>query len=201
MARETIMPPRELTDAHTMIAQRYAGYLVGHPYRNPQQTTTIKIDRRRRWKEPAIATDDCLFCVRLTDDEAERRVDGYQYQIDIEATRFLNVYFREWIESRPSDLPEPSFAEGGEWDNKKSQANVRRFCELFQNGSDAPGGHTAWHTRPIPFYTLPLRIKRKLCIEWNHLYLPWMKENGLEYDFEKRVFWKETPPDPYFQDS
>lgn len=181
--REVAKPPHALADEHTLVAQRYAGYFVGHPYRNSQQTRTVEIDRRRRWKEPAIVADDCLFCARLTDEVAERRVAGYQYQIDIESTRMKRQYFTEWIDTGSSDVPEPGIYES-------SKVNLRRFCELFQDVAreDRPDG---WVTRPLPFIMLPLRLKRKLCIEWNHLYLPWMEENGLEYDFEKREFWHE----------
>jgi hypothetical protein len=184
MAQQTVHPPRKLADEHTLIAQRYAGYLVGHPYRQPQQTTTVEIDRGRRWKEPAVVTDDCLFCVRLTDEEAVRRVAGFQYQIDIEATRTKRVYFVAWIGSGSSDVPEPGTYEG-------SKINLRRFCELFQ---DAPtdGRPNGWGVRPLPLVALPLRLKRKLCIEWNHIYLPWMEEEGLEYDFEVRAFYREV---------
>lgn len=202
--REVVKPPHALANEHTLVAQRYAGYFVGHPYRNPQQTREVEIDRRRRWKEPAIVADDCLFCVRLTDAEAARRVLGYQYALDKESTweqraPFLaygamfgymhlaaldnEPEFVVWINSGLEDVPEP-----GKFD---SQRNLRRFCELFQDvtSEKRPEG---WVTRPLPFITLPLRLKRKLCIEWNHLYLLWMEDNGLEYDFEKQEFWHEV---------
>lgn len=185
MARETVNPPQELADEHTLIAQRYAGYLVGHPYRNKQQTTEVTVDRRRRWREPAVVADDCIFCARLTDEEAIRRVAGYQYQIDIESTRSKRQHFTAWVDSGAPDVPEPGRHEA-------SKANLRRFCELFADmpTEKRPEG---WRTRPLPFITLPLRLKRKLCIEWNHLYRRWMEENDLQYDFEAREFYREVP--------
>ena len=167
MAREEVQPPMELVDEHTLIAQCYAGYLVGHPYRQPQQKTTVEIDQRREWKEPAVVADDCIFCVRLTDAEAVRRVEGYQYQIDIESTRTKFHYFDDWLARNAGDVPEPepdsrpSFPWTGWWPNK---ANIRRFCELFQ-GMATPKRPNGWDTRPFPLIALPLRIKRKLCIE------------------------------------
>ena len=197
MARTEVKPPRALANEHTLIAQRYAGYLVGHPYRQPQQTTTVKIDRRRKWKEPSVVADDCIFCVRMTDEEAVRRVVGYQYQIDIESTRTKYQYYINWLGRNAGDVPEPENVIQTPWQGLKNtnKANLRRFCELFQDTvtEKRPNG---WKTRPFPFVKLPLRIKRKLCIEWNHLYLPWMEENGLQYDFENRLFWCEVPDEP-----
>lgn len=189
MAREKARPPRELADEHTLVAQRYAGYLVGHPYRNPQQTIKVEIDRRRPWKEPIIVADDCIFCVRLTDEEAVRRVAGFQHQIDIEATRMKRRYLIEWVHSGSLDVPERGAGLG--YSYEQSRANLRRFCELFQNmpTERRPNG---WNTKPLPLVDLPLRLKRKLCIEWNHLYLLWMEANDIQYDFEEGQFWHEV---------
>jgi hypothetical protein len=188
MARQEVKPPQELADEHTLAAQRYAGFFIGHPYRNPQmqRLEPSDIDRSRVWKEPNVVADKCIFCSRLTDEEAERRIAGFQYQIDIEATRAKAVHFQKWLESGSSDVPEP--------DEAGSMANRRRFCELFQ---DMPTERrpTGWKTKPLPLVKLPLRLKRKLCVEWNHIYLLWMKENDLQYDFEKHEFYREVLDD------
>lgn len=192
MVRETVQPPRELADAHTLAAQRYAGYLVGHPYRNKQQTTLVTVDRQHTWKEPAIVADDCIFCARLTDEEAVERVLGFQFAIDKETTRLKFTYLREWVASGSPDVPEPNIPNGG----TMSRRNLRKFCELFADMPTLkrPNG---WKLRPLPFCTLPLRLQRKLCVEWNHIYLAWMQENDLQYDFEKHEFWHEVPdPEP-----
>ncbi len=192
MARREVKPPRVLVNEHTLIAQRYAGYLVGHPYRQPQQTTTVNVDRRRVWKEPAVVADGCIFCARMTDAEAVRRIDGYQYQIDIESTRTKWQHFNHWVTHSGEDVPEPELGIHNPWSGiwQPKQANIRRFCELFQDAA-SPKRPNGWNTRPLPFITLPLRIKRKLCVEWNHLYLPWMAENNLQYDFENHLFWRD----------
>ena len=186
MARETVVnPPQELANEHTLLAQKYAGYLVGHPYRQTQMTTLVTVDRQKSWREPSVVADDCIFCARLTDEEAERRVLGYQYQIDVETTRLKHKHFDAWLVSGSSDIPEPGVA--------TSKANLRRFCELFQDMPTArrPKG---WNTRPLPFFKLPLRLKRKLCIEWNHLYIGWLSSNtDVQYDFERHEFYREVP--------
>jgi hypothetical protein len=184
MSREEVTPPRTLADEHTLIAQRYAGALVGHPYRNDQQSTVITVDRAHPWREPAVVSDNCLFCVRLTDEEAIRRVEGFQHQIDIEATRVKYQYLTRWLEKGSPDVPNPGH-------DHRNRANLRRFCELFQDmpTERRPNG---WRTKPFPMVALPLRLKRKMCVEWNHLYLRWMEENGLQYDWEQHVFWHEV---------
>lgn len=179
--RETVNPPQTLADEHTLLAQKYAGFFVGHPYRNAQQTPNVVIDRRRRWQEPIVVADDCVFCQRLTDEEAERRVAGYQHQLDIEGTRVQRSEYYAWVRAASPDVPEPGIFE-------ESVANLRRFCELFQ---DTPG-KDGWSRRPLPLIALPLRLKRKLCIEWNHLYRDWMAKNGLQYDFETHKFCREV---------
>ncbi len=190
MAREAVTPSQELADAHTLAAQRYAGYLVGHPYRNQRQSTIVTVDRQRVWREPAIVADDCIFCVRMTDEEAVERVLGFQFAIDKESMGLgKHKYLRAWVMSGSPDVPEPNVLLG-------SRRNLRKFCELFQDmpTEKRPNG---WKLRPLPFCTLPLRLQRKLCVEWNHIYLAWMQENDLQYDFEKHEFWHEVPdPEP-----
>lgn len=187
MVRQVVKPPHELSDEHTLLAQKYAGALVGHPYRNRQQTTFVTVDRRRRWKEPSVVADDCIFCVRLTDEEAIRRVAGYQHQIDIESTRAKMMHFATWHAGGASDgVPEP--------DEERSVANLRRFVELFQDmpTEKRPNG---WRLRPLPFITLPLRLKRRLCIEWNHCYIVWLASNpAIHYDFDTREFYQDVEP-------
>jgi hypothetical protein len=194
--REVVDPPREVADEHTLIAQRYAGYFVGHPYRAEQQGTTITIDRTREWREPSAVRCDCELCVRLTDAEAIRRVAGYQWQLDIESTRTKGRHYAVWMESGDPRIPEPA---DHIWSH--SQANLRMFVELFQSepreGREHPYGRKAqplgWRLRPLPMVDLPLRLKRKLCVEWNHALRSWMIRDMVFYDFEQREFWREVP--------
>ncbi len=184
MAKETVAPSQELADAHTLAAQRYAGYLVGHSYRNAQQSTTVTVSPLP-WREPVVVADDCIFCVRMTDEEAVERVLGFQFAVDKESIGTKYMYLNRWVRSDSPDVPEPHIPNG-------SRRNMRKFCELFADmpTEKRPNG---WKLRPLPFCTLPLRLQRKLCIEWNHIYLVWMQENDLQYDFEKHEFWREVP--------
>ena len=190
-----VSPPRTLTNQHTLIAQKYAGYLIGHPYRQEQQSTTITVEWAKEWREPPVVADDCIFCVRMTDEEAERRIAGYQFRIDVEVVRNKWVHYAKWVDSGSEDVPNP-----GMKDN--DQANYRKFCDLFQDmPTDSPATswrsalhREGWKTKPLPMVGLPLRIKRKICVEWNHCYVKWMAEEGLEYDFDTREFWRPDEP-------
>jgi len=192
--RQVVEPPQNVSDEHTLLAQKYAGYFVGHPYRAAQQGSTITVDRKHKWKEPVVVADECVFCVRLTDDEAVRRVAGYQWQLDIESTRNKGKHYAAWVESGDPKIPEP---EDHVWTH--SQANLRAFIELFQSepreGREGGWAREAqphgWRTRPLPMVNLPLRLKRKLCVEWNHLLRDWMIREDLSYDFEEQMFYRD----------
>ncbi len=189
--RQIVPLPHELADEHTLLAQKYAGALVGYPYRNTQQRKDLTRDRRRKWKEPAVQADDCIFCVRLTDEEAVRRVLGFQFQLDVEATRTKHDHLKAWIESDSPDVPDPKPFKG----TRFNQVNLRRFVELFQD-MRTEKRLNGWNTRPFPIVDLPMRLKRKLCIEWNHIYTKWMEETDTQYDFEEHIFFREgTAPE------
>jgi hypothetical protein len=188
--RYPVDPPPSLADQHTLVAQRYAGYFVGHPYRAAQQRVgpgAIQVDRSRPWREPAVVSDDCEFCRRLTDDEAERRVAGYQHAIDIEVLRPHALAYAEWLGSdAPVVVEEVNIA--GVVKRRgvgASQANRRKFIETHGDVMDV---------KPLPLIDLPLRLKRKLCIEWNHLYRDWLREHpDIQYDFATRTFYRDVP--------
>ncbi len=200
-----------------MVAQTYAGFLVGHPVRAARYTTplpgSVNIDRTRPWTEPNPVQDDCVFCVRLTDEEAERRVFGFQAAIDKEVLGRKWAYLNEWVAAAdesilpnvilkdvPTSIEYPDGSVKEIYQRNISAmasdfANRRRFIELHQyeprqtkGGSPRPNG---WHTKAASIVSLPLRIKRKMCIDWNHVYTRWMAAEGCQYDFEKREFVKD----------
>jgi hypothetical protein len=184
--------PQALADEHTLIAQRYAGYFVGHPYRAAQQRVgpdAIRVETAKAWKEPMVTADDCVFCARLTDEDAVRRVAGYQHAIDIEVLRPHALAYATWLGSgaRHDDLR----TTGGEKPRglSTSAADRRAFIETHRD---------ILQIQPYPMVDLPLRLKRKLCIEWNHVYTDWMRENdGVRYDPDTRDFYREvTAPPP-----
>ena len=188
--RVSVPIPQSLADEHTLIAQKYAGYFIGHPFRAAQQRTgpgAIVVDRARPWREPSVVADDCDFCQRLTDEEAVRRIAGYQHAIDIEVLRACAASYTEWLAAGGDDVPEVEDVQVGERVAKRgvlnNPVNRRRFIEQHPERFD---------TSALPVVELPLRLKRKLCIDWNHLYNAWLQENpGVSYDFEAREFYRE----------
>jgi len=187
--RLSVPIPQWLADEHTLIAQKYAGYFVGHPYRAAQQRTgpgAIVVDRVHPWKEPAVVADGCMFCERLTDEDAARRVAGFQHAIDIEVLRSCAAAYTEWL-AMGEDVPETEELQIGERVVRRgvlnNPANRRHFIETHPE---------RFETSALPIVRLPLRLKRKLCIDWNHLYLEFLRQNpGVSYDFEAREFFRE----------
>jgi hypothetical protein len=185
MMRAIVEFPQSLADEHTLVAQRYAGYFVGHPYRAAQQRVgpdAIRVDASKEWKEPLVTADDCEFCRRLTDEDAIRRVAGYQHAIDIEVLRPHALAYATWLGStaRHEDLR----SSGGDKPRglSTSASDRRAFIETHSE---------ILQIQPYPMIELPLRLKRKLCIEWNHLYRDWMRENpGIRYDADTRDFYR-----------
>lgn len=197
--RQSVSVPQEVVDEHALVAQRYAGYLVGHPIRAERYTTPLRgsvtVDRTRAWVEPNPMQDDCLFCQRLTDDEAVRRVAGFQAAIDKEVLGTKWRHLNAWAMERGLD--------------PNSHAVRRQFIEENQNvprdtvsgyGNNRKPRPTGWLTKAAPLVSMPLRIKRKLCIDWNHVYTAWMKAEGLEYDFEKHEFFRNLDVSQKFHD-
>jgi hypothetical protein len=189
--RVAIPLPQALADQHTLIAQRYAGYFVGHPYRAAQQRTgpgAIVVEKQKPWVEPAVVSDDCVFCQRLTDRDAERRVNGYQHAIDIEVLRSRAASFADWLASCAPDVVELEEVAIGETVVRRGVMNSARNRRAYI----AARPHE-FDTTALAMVDLPLRLKRKLCIEWNHLYRDWISEHpGAWYDFEAREFYREV---------
>lgn len=218
-----------IADQIAIVAQKYAGYFTGNDYRFDQQAAYViskdpnlkGIHIGKKWKEPVVMSDDCDFCQRLTDAEAVRRVAGFQHQIDIEIIRGKSGHYSNWLRSGSPDVvefqevtekvrlhPEATTAPFEYVEMRRtvgkqdSEANRRRFIELFQNvprttanGRERPDG---WQHKAMPMVDLPLRLKRKLCVEWNHVYRDYLiKHPKVYYDFETKDFYKEVdPPEP-----
>lgn len=198
--RAVVELPQTLADEHTLIAQRYAGYFVGHPYRAAQQRVgpdAISVDTAKAWKEPSVTADDCVFCRRLTDDDAVRRVAGYQHAIDIEVLRPHALAYATWLGSSTRLSEAPNDGDEKPRGLNASAADRRAFiqthCDILQ-------------IQPYPMVNLPLRLKRKLCIEWNHMYRDWMRGHpDIRYDPDTRDFYHEvdelppgSPPDDWW---
>lgn len=217
--RQVINVPQSVIDEHALVAQTYAGFLVGHPVRAERYTYPITqpgavtVDYNHPWVEPNPVQDDCMFCQRLNDAEAERRVFGFQAAIDKEVLARKWEHLSNWCREADEDeipnvffmAPRATQASDGrtimvpQRDVSKMSGdfeNRRCFIELRQHeprvtrfGEPRPDG---WRLKSAPIVRLPLRLKRKMCIDWNHVYARWMAEKGLSYDFEKREFFKDV---------
>lgn len=219
MTRIPVRPEQSFYDEHTLIAQKYAGALVGHNYRAEQQRPSnpdfLHVEQAA-WREPTVFADDCSFCkLGLSDEQVTARILGYQAQIDIEVVRNKDTHYRRWLND-PNNIPyitdfeevpiwgaDPEISgrrisigtkSAGKWD---SHANRRTFVVMTQDVV-RPNRPDGWRTKPFPMVDLPLRLKRKLCIEWNHLYRDYLVEHPTyQYDFELKEFWREVePPEP-----
>lgn len=216
--RQTVSVPQTVIDEHAMVAQTYAGFLVGHPVRAARYTTpltgSVDIDRTRPWTEPNPVQDGCIFCARLTDENAESRVFGFQAAIDKEVLGRKWAHLSQWVSSaseddlptvifkdKPVDLEQPDGTTKPIYQRDVSAMssdfkNRRRFIEREQyvprqthSGNPRPHG---WNTKAAAIVSLPLRLKRKMCIDFNHVYTRWMATDPtIQYDFEKREFYKD----------
>jgi hypothetical protein len=188
--RVAVPLPQSLADEHTLVAQKYAGFFIGHPYRADQQRTgpgAIQVDRSKPWREPAVVADACDFCSHLSDGDAARRIAGYQHAIDIEVLRARAASFADWLAAAGAEVPEIEETEvAGENVRRgvaNSAANRRAFLETHADEFDV---------NALSMIRLPLRLKRKLCIEWNHLYKDWLREHtDTWYDFDEHEFYRE----------
>lgn len=185
-----IYVPQRIADAHALAAQQYAGWFYGHPVQTDQYPEAIAgsvhVDESKPWREPNEVSDDCLFCERLTDEEAERRVLAFQAAIDKECVNRFYTHYHKW--RSVNNLSD-------------SAPTRRRYVEEFV---DAPPTEVSdyraldergWLMKPLPMHELPLRLKRKLCIAWNHIYLDWMAsyDPPLLYDFDSGQFYCVEP--------
>ncbi len=138
-------------------------------------------------EEPAVASDGCDFCGRLTDAEAERRVAGYRHAIDIEVLRARSNLYADWLAAADGVPNVEDVTIAGVEKRRGVSAdplNRRRFIELHADKFDTVG---------VNMIALPLRLKRKLCIEWNHLYRDWLAAcPEAHYDAGKREFYHEV---------
>lgn len=199
-------------DKLAIIAQKYAGFFVGKNYRFDQQSVYAVTDSDNKgihlgkeWKEPLVMSDDCDFCKHMTDERVVERVAGYQHQIDIEILRSKEYFYGHWLVDNGPHIIDREWVKDSEAEAGQRQVGIRhsaknrrRFIELHQEvprvtttGVERPDG---WKQKALPIVNLPLRLKRKLCIEWNHVYRDYLADNpSITYDFKSRVFLKEMP--------
>ena len=202
-------------DKITIIAQCYAGFFTGHPYRFDQQSQYQVVHspashgihvEKKAWKEPVVIADDCEFCQRLTDEQAISRVEGFQHQLDIEILRLKAPHYTAWLLECGPDVIDriahtDDIGDPVQIGLNDSALNRRSFIRTHQDvpfitaaGEPKSNG---WSHKALPLVDLPLRLKRKMCIEWNHVYTDYLAENPtIIYDFKVHAFFEEKPDLP-----
>lgn len=167
--------PQELADAWALTAQRYAGYFYGVGARGLQLSHEVFLSDKP-WQAPYVVEDDCPFCVVLTDERAVERVAGFQHAIDIEVINGSIRYskrpcYKKWLEKE------------GITDGPKAK---RRFIAEHEDRPTEKRPH-GWRRTALNLTALPLYLKRRLCVEWNHVLRDFLADHeGYSYDIEAR---------------
>lgn len=173
---------QDLADKWALAAQKYAGHFYGYKIRAQQHgkgAPDVELSEEL-WEEPLVFEDKCEFCAVMTDERVEDRILGFQAAIDKEVLGLKYGHYRPWIESDDPRVPEPR-----QYDSRR---NRRLFIELFQD-MPTPNRPEGWKNRALDLTKLPMHLKRRLCIEWNHIFREWLDTNkdAFYYDFEERV--------------
>lgn len=199
--RTSVSTPQAIADEIALAAQRYVGYFTGHPTRAAQYPNPLvggTAMEREAWREPVVLADDCVFCQGLTDADVERRVVGFQAAIDKETLGRKWAYFGAWAAENGLKLDVADSYAPANW------PLWRRFIEEAQDvprsyehedygaGVSVVERPEGWAVKAFPLVDLPHRLKRKLCIEWNHVYRDWLADVVVvQYDRETRTFFIE----------
>lgn len=164
LQRHSQLPVR-VADQLVLAAQRYVGYFYGEYVRATQMHPNTRIEdgvvtdpsvhlTGEEWVEPFEPGDECKFCQRMTDQSIEDRVEAFQWELDKE-----------------SHHHPPQFAEPG-WRQAHAQEIARNVETVRASGRSDTG---IW--APFDLTALPTRLKRSLCIEWNHIWRGWERED------------------------
>lgn len=158
--------PLRVADAYVHVAQEFVGYFYGK-HVTSEQMRNIGTDERgdydssvkltdSEWVEPFDIEDDCPMCQRMTDRSVEERVAGFQWELDKES------------QSRTAQNGGPRHADYDMTPEGRAEYHA------------AVDAHLAAHPqnwRPFPLIKLPHRLKRLLCIRWNHVVRDWLTED------------------------
>lgn len=181
--------PLWVADQYVAVAQTYAGYFWGKKVTSAQMTpitddeegyardTSVKM-LDEDWVEPFDIEDDCPFCQRMTDESVEQRVAAFQWEIDKEVSARMRV------RQGPSHSAFDETPDG----------RVAYHAEVDQHLTENPDLF-----RPLPLIRLPFRLKRLLCIQWNHVVRDWM-HNDPRYAYKDGHYyalWTERLGGPY----
>jgi hypothetical protein len=175
MSTPQVYIAQSLADAWALKAQEYAGYFYGHPVRAGQHGKSdagrVYVDESRPWQEPIVFADDCDFCRMTTDERVEERIAGFQEAIDIEVVRGKTRHLYAWMAAKGY----PNLTR-----------EVRR--QFLREMQDVPTERRpkGFRLAALDLTQLPMHLKRRLCIEWNHLLRDWLEQNkaAFYYDFD-----------------
>ena len=158
--------PISIADQYVTEAQRFVGYFYGKHVTSGQMTPIATRDdgdhdlsvtlTNEDWVDPIEFPDDCLFCERMTDEDIERRVAAFQWEIDKESSGRIAQHGGP-IHNNYEDSPEE---------------RVRYHAAIAAHAVEHP---ELW--RPFPLINLPHRLKLALCIRWNHVVRDWLRSD------------------------
>ncbi len=160
-----------LADAWTLEAQRFVGYWHGYGVRGTQLAAGVWRDPDAPvWSEPLDEADTCPFCEITNDEQVDRRIRGFQHELDNEVLR-LNLWVRKAL------YEEHIVLESADGDKLREQ-----LATAYERWP------TEFQPAPYDFTSLPFYLKWRLCVRWNHLLRDWLAAHpDYEYNFEKRL--------------
>jgi hypothetical protein len=199
-----VNPPQSVADDLALTAQKYVGYFTGHPTHARQWPVvlpgSVTIDKEP-WREPVVVFDKCLFCKDMTDEVVLRRIEGYQAAIDKEVLGRKWGHFQRWAEANGYSVSTLNYYTSVHWPLWRrfiveTQDVPREWKREWLNTDEVRSRPNGWNVKAFPLVDLPFRLKRKLCVEWNHVYTAWMTSvEVIQYDFETRIFYIEKEED------
>jgi hypothetical protein len=154
--------PIRVADDYVHVAQEFVGYFYGKHVIAGQMTSLEASERGdidpsvkltdEDWVTPFELEDDCALCVRMTDEDVERRVAAFQWEIDKES------------QGRTSAQGGPKHTDFDETPEGRAEYHRRVKQHVAATG--------VW--APFPLIDLPHELKRTLCIKWNHVVRDWL---------------------------
>ncbi len=149
----------QLNNEIVAVAQKYVGYFHGREVIADPSVWSFRMRVGGKWREPTVVRDDCVFCRNMTDDDVRKRIIYFQLSWEIEVCRA-----NQTLPGYPHRMDYP-ILEPGKW----HEAVERWYQEFKERDSRLP-------VLSYRFDLLPLRIQRKICIEWNHVWLRWLEK-------------------------
>ncbi len=155
--------PMTVADRMTEMAQKMVGYFTGKDVR-VKQMGGIKTTERGEvdlttevsnvdWTPPFEVADECVFCLKMTDESVMDRVAGFQWALDKEVAGRFGAGLGK-ATTTPKHYEHDDTHEQRQEYHDQLVAFYAEHPLLFG---------------VIPLIDLPLELKRTLCIQWNHI--------------------------------